>query len=442
MGFLFIEDKYFLKNSQDLWRSEFCGEWIRTTDVTVPNEAVNCLLGKALCAKRLARMDTTHPPRDRAISPVMDRAVMAFTVLLALTLISTFRYSSALNIRDFQRSEFPDSAAADLSTFWYVTIAAPVLWGWFADRCSVKVVCLVAFAAESLLFFRLALVGSGWMTELNYLALSSINMCWIPVGASLIATHLSQHRRSFLFALIFCADTLGINFSQDVIEQFGWRAVAVAFGLGPMVLAVACLMFPVRKTRPQKGSIRLRPALLVPLIGYVLATASARVGTGFWSIERDQGMPSMFTVETVTRLACIVALFICWFIGQHKDLRRSQSNRRIWSVLLAAVATAAVAWVGWANQWIIVCLLVFFSSTIAFRAVQCASLSSLVGAEYSGRLIGFQVTLGWVGLSIVGALVHRHPWATWPLATLLIALAGLLLAIAKQAGLAKNPMTD
>jgi hypothetical protein len=383
-------------------------------------------ISRALQNKPLANTNPKHWRPNGIIAVGTDRAVMAFTVLLALAFITSFRLSLAQDVTFAKANEVPSSLSPSFATLAYLSVAGPILWGWLGDRWSSAVACFAAFGVQSLLFVALALVGSGWPTELDSILLEGMNFCWLPIGAILIVTHFGPQRRPFLFSLLLLVSYLGLTTLPQVSRQFGWRAVAIAFGVGPMITAVASLLFlpTAEMRRANNETIRLDRAWLAPMIAYVLADSAETAANGYWfGGVSGQSSVSIGTLWAVTRFAGIVAVGLCWLIGWRTHTLRTRPNRSLWSLVLAVAAVGAAVWISLATVPSIALALLFFSGMIAFRAVQCASLASVVPPAYIGRMIGFQMMAAGVG-SIV---VQRWTWSApsqvgaWPLSCALLA---------------------
>ena len=198
------------------------------------------------------------PPSIRTSAPFVT-AVLSFSQVA--NLVSAMAFPSVL----------PSAAAAwhlssaeagwiGGSLFAGYAAAVPVLSSG-ADRIDGRWIVLGSSLLGALCSFALAFVAEGFVSALAIQFLGGIALAGVVMPAFVLLTHLVQGARQPRYASIYSASyalgAAGSFFVAGVVSAiFGWRAVFMAGGIGPVLAAVAIAFLPKAVRHPEPESRR------------------------------------------------------------------------------------------------------------------------------------------------------------------------------------------
>lgn len=308
---------------------------------------------------------------------------MAFAVFLAVLAIATFRQVLQFQFQ-LQGSSESSGTVEPWRLWWaYVSIPAPLVWGWLADRYSAARVAVIALCLQSLLTSAKPFLDAGTGDAVVALALNAVDDFWLPCAVVFIGRHLSVRRRPFQFVLVLIALNTG-QLMSAYLPSIGddWRAVALAFGLAPTLAAIP--LWLLGASMPVLSSTSAgRPvtAWLGAAIAAALISAAEFTGRNLPSTNYEMVGVALY----VTRGALSLILVLSWFAGA-RDERRANRSRRLWCTMAAAITVAAT--LGRGGDWTAGSLFVFVASTNLFESIALAMLTIAAPAPMLGRIAG------------------------------------------------------
>lgn len=305
-----------------------------------------------------------------------------------------------------------------MSLMLAMRLAAPSLWGWFADFLGRKAIVIQAstlLAAVAFLMFFFA--SDFWML---FVAMATMSLFWsaaLPLVEALTLNHLEgraeQYGRIRLWGSVgFILAVLGTGASLDLmpIRALLWVNLALLAGI---FIASGLLHDPPsnhdKDTSPSLRAGLMRPEVLALLAACFFMSAAHSPFYVFFSIHLVDHGYGKGVVGSLWALGVVAEIVVFLFMPR---LMRAWSLR---AILLASFALAVVRFqmIGWGVDFVVILLLAqtMHGATFgAYHAAAIASFNKWFPARQQGRV---QALYGGLSYGAGGMLGNVASGAVW-----------------------------
>ncbi|HEY3431989.1 MAG TPA: MFS transporter [Rhodocyclaceae bacterium] len=327
-----------------------------------------------------------------------------------------------------------------LSIHSVLRLAAPLFWGWWADRRNARAATVKVTMVVSLAIFSLLFLAHGFWTF--FILLTLLSFFWtatLPLVEALTLAHL-QHRierygRIRLWGSIgFIFAVQGVGIWLDVFSVSSLLWVCIIILGGNWVTSMMLSETQAGAVSHSSGSLRdiLGQVRVMALLGgcFLMSAAHAPLYV-FYSIHLVDNGYSKTAVGALWALGVVAEIFV--FLAMPRLLGR-YSLRLILSASFA-LAVLRFLLIGWgiASVPVAIAAQILHGATFgACHASAMAALNRWFAAHHQGRAQSLYSSLSFGGGSVLGGLVSGYGWEHWgagptySLAALFALLGGLV----------------
>lgn len=308
-----------------------------------------------------------------------------------------------------------------LSIHSVMRMAAPLFWGWWADRRNARAALVRLATAACLVVFALLFSAKGFWTFFFTLAL--LSFFWsaaLPLVEALTLAQL-QHRIErygpirLWGSIGFILAVQGVGAWLDLFAVTSLLWVCLAFLGGTWLLS--CALGEVAMEPGQRRIGRLRDALGQPqvqalLLACFLMSAAHAPLYVFYSIHLVDHDYSKTAVGALWALGVVAEIFV--FIAMPRLMQR-YSLRAVLG-LTFALAVVRFLLIGWGVAWVALVVLAQVLHGATFGACHAGAMAGLnrwFAAHHQGRVQSLYSSLSFGGGSVLGGLISGYSWQHW-----------------------------